>query len=60
MSNDIPKLVKDDPWLEPYSDHISRRMLRLQDHLREAAAAAGSLKDYASTHLDHGIHYDPS
>lgn len=60
MSDDIPKLVKDDPWLEPYSDHISWRMIRLQDHLREAEAAAGSLRDYASTHLDHGIHYDPS
>lgn len=58
MSDDIPKLVQDDPWLEPYTDHISWRMVRLQDHLREAEQRAGSLKDYASTHLDHGIHYD--
>ena len=58
MSNDIPKLVRDDAWLEPYSDHISWRKIRLQDHLRETEATAGSLADYASMHLDHGIHYD--
>ena len=58
MSDDIPKLVRDDPWLEPYSDHITWRMIRLEDHLREIDAKAGSLRDYASMHLDHGIHYD--
>ena len=60
MSDDIPKLVKDDPWLEPYADHISWRMIRLRDHLREVTRAAGSLREYASMHLDHGIHYDCS
>lgn len=60
MSAEVPKLVQDDPWLEPYTDHINWRMARLKDHLHQVSTTTGSLKDHASVHLDHGIHYDHS
>ena len=56
-ASSIPKLVKDDDWLEPYADHISWRMIRLQDHLREIEASSGSIEAYASAHKYVGIHY---
>ena len=59
MSNDTPLLVKNDPWLEPYSDLIARRMVRLQDNLTEIEAKHGSLEAYASAHKYAGVNYHP-
>ncbi|MCP5535549.1 MAG: alpha amylase C-terminal domain-containing protein [Akkermansiaceae bacterium] len=53
----VPKLVQDDCWLEPYADHITWRMIRLQDHLREIEARAGSIEAYSTVHQYVGIHY---
>ncbi|WP_309490420.1 alpha amylase C-terminal domain-containing protein [Oceaniferula flava] len=57
MSENIPLLVKNDPWLEPYTDHIHWRMTRLQDHLQEIEKRYGNLATYASAHQYVGIHY---
>ena len=57
VSEHIPQLVKNDPWLEPYTDPILRRMERLQDHLREIQSRYGTLECYASAHKYVGIHY---
>ena len=58
MSDAPPKLVQDDPWLEPYTDHIAWRMKRLQTHLSETQKQYGSLTHYANEHCNHGIHYN--
>jgi len=57
MNKNIPQLVQDDCWLEPYTDHISWRMIRLQDHIRQIESAAGSIESYATGHKYVGIHY---
>ena len=54
---ELPQLVQDDGWLEPYADHISWRMKRLQDQLLELEASAGSIEAYAQAHKNLGIHY---
>lgn len=54
---EVPKLVQNDCWLEPYAEHISWRMARLQDHLDEICSKAGSLESYAQAHKDLGIHH---
>ena len=57
MSESIPLLVKNDPWLEPYTEHIRWRMTRLQERLGAIDKSAGSLENYATAHLDLGIHF---
>lgn len=59
-SVDVPKLVQDDCWLEPYSDHIARRIQRLDDHLKLINESAGSIEAYAQLHKELGIHYRQS
>lgn len=53
-----PKLVLDDPWLEPYAGQITRRMGRCESRLAEIRKTAGSLKAYATWHNEMGIHRD--
>lgn len=60
MLDTPPKLVLDDPWLEPYADQIVQRMGRCESRLAEIRKSAGSLKAYASWHNEMGIHRDPS
>lgn len=52
-----PKLVRDDPWLEPQQDAIVRRMERLAATLAEIEAASGSLAAHANAHKIAGIHF---
>ncbi len=50
------KIVKDDPWLEPYSPIINARaksVLNLKDKL---TSNYKSLKEFASGHLYYGLH----
>ncbi|GAA5481020.1 alpha amylase C-terminal domain-containing protein [Haloferula sargassicola] len=57
---DVPKLVKDDPWLEPYASRIEERGLRFKgtrSHLERLGN--GSFVDYADSHLTTGIHRQP-
>jgi len=57
VNENIPQLVKNDPWLEPYSDQIQWRIENLRNHLREIESNYGNLKTYASAHKYVGIHY---
>ena len=57
MNDTSPLLVKNDPWLEPYADHIRWRMTHLEDHLREIETSYGSLKSYACAHKYAGVNY---
>ncbi|MCU0794773.1 MAG: alpha-amylase family glycosyl hydrolase [Akkermansiaceae bacterium] len=53
----LPRLVIDDPWLEPYAARIQSRVQRFQAttaHL--ARLAGGSLADHADGHDITGIH----
>lgn len=53
-----PQLVKDDPWLEPYINHINHRIAYFKDHLNWVEKHFGSLKSYSSWHEEMGFHYD--
>lgn len=55
---DIPILVKNDPWLEPYSQQIKDRFQRQQDRLSQVKKHYGSLEKYASAYEFLGFNYD--
>jgi len=52
-----PKLVRDDPWLEPYTGAIERRMKRFEETLESIERNSGSLAAYATGHKLTGIHH---
>ena len=57
---DIPKLVQDDPWLEPQTDAIRRRTELFENTLKHIQEHAGSLPDFARGHKYTGINFDES
>jgi 1,4-alpha-glucan branching enzyme len=57
---DIPKLVQDDPWLEPQTQAILRRNARFENALKEIRRQHGSLASYSHAHGFFGIHFDPA
>lgn len=57
--SDIPKLVQDDPWLEPQTEAIRGRMRFFEDTLADIKHFCGSLSAYATGHKQIGIHYKP-
>ena len=54
---DLPKLVQDDPWLEPQTESIRRRTARFEDALRDIREKHGSLSAYSRGHKFSGIHF---
>lgn len=53
----IPKLIKNDPWLEPFSETIINRLKRASAKERELLTGAGSLSEFASSgHEYFGLH----
>jgi 1,4-alpha-glucan branching enzyme len=52
-----PKLVADDPWLEPQQSAIERRMQRFFDELETIRSHSRTLSAYATGHKFVGIHY---
>lgn len=60
MSQPIPTLVENDPWLAPYSEAIQQRIEKLQDAIRGIQQSHQSLTDYANLHQRWGIHFDSS
>ena len=48
MTVDVPKLVQNDGWLEPYTEDILRRVNRHQSLVAEIVDEHGSLKNYAN------------
>ena len=55
-----PKLVQDDPWLEPHQDAIERRMAQFSDALAEIEQGSKTLAAYATGHKYVGIHFHPA
>ena len=55
-----PKLVQDDPWLEPHQGVIERRMEQFSEALAEIEKNSKSLAAYATGHKYVGIHFQPA
>jgi len=53
----IPKLVQDDPWLQPYVDEINDRILRFNFLLTDIKQRAKSLKNFSNGFIDLGINF---
>lgn len=53
-----PKLVLDDPWLEPHQTAIARRMQQFSETLAAIEASSGSLTNYAVIHQRAGVLFD--
>jgi 1,4-alpha-glucan branching enzyme len=53
-----PKLVLDDPWLEPHQAAIERRMKQFSESLAEIEARSKTLAAYATGHKIAGIHFN--
>ncbi len=54
---DKPKLVRDDPWLEPHQEAVERRMRQFSEAMAAIEAEAKSLTSFATGHKYIGIHY---
>ena len=54
----MPKLVKDDPWLQPYKEEINDRIYRYKELLKNIKAQSKSLKGFAASYKDLGINYN--
>ena len=52
---DTPRLIQNDPWLEPYKDAIVRRMKKALER-EEQLAGKSTLQSFASGHLWFGLH----
>jgi 1,4-alpha-glucan branching enzyme len=59
MTNKIPVIVKNDPWLEPYSEIIYRRELKATEKEIELTDEGQTLSDFATGHLFFGLHHTP-
>jgi len=55
---ELPILVKNDPWLEPYTGEIQRRMDCFHNELTNFKKASGSLERFAEAHKYLGFNYD--
>ena len=52
-----PKLVVDDPWLEPHQGAIERRMQRFSSELAAIERQSHTLAAHATGHKYVGIHF---
>ncbi len=57
-TSSIPILVKNDPWLEPYTGEINDRIKRFKDRKKELEKKYGSLDDFARGYEYLGFNYD--
>jgi 1,4-alpha-glucan branching enzyme len=55
--NSIPKIVREDPWLNPYLDQISDRIAHFNSKLSDIKKNFKSLKNYSALYQDFGINY---
>lgn len=59
MSQDsIPKLIQDDPWLEPYQEAVQERINYFYYKLNRISDDYSSLDHFSRIHEYLGIHYD--
>jgi len=54
----IPKIVKDDPWLAPYKEEISDRIVRFNNLLADIKKHSGGLKNFSKGYTYFGINYN--
>jgi len=54
-----PKLVVDDPWLEPHEAAIQRRIARFESELEAIEKESGSMFAHADAHRCFGVNTDP-
>jgi len=52
-------IIRNDPWLEPYSQRINDRHFRAIQKEKELTRDIPSLKEFASGHLYFGLHRQP-
>lgn len=57
---EIPKLVRDDPWLAPQQGAIERRMCAFSETLAAIESESKTLAAYATGHKYVGIHFHPT
>ena len=57
---EIPIIVRNDPWLEPQTAAILRRNRRFVEELAAIRAKSGSLAAHARGHKFSGIHFKPA
>jgi 1,4-alpha-glucan branching enzyme len=57
MDNTI-QLIKDDPWLKPYENRVSNRLLAYESKLNSIDDNFGSFTEYTSLHKYLGFHFD--
>ena len=55
-----PKLVQDDPWLEPQQGTIERRIRQFSEALAAIEQGSKTLAAYATGHKYVGIHFHPA
>ncbi len=60
MLNVKPKLVQDDPWLEPHQPAIVRRMAQFTAESEAIRSRSKSLAAHATGHQFVGIHFHPT
>lgn len=59
MITNPPVIVKNDPWLSPYSDIILRRALKVNEKETELTRDIRTLSDFATGYLFFGMHHLP-
>ncbi|MFW5851532.1 MAG: alpha amylase C-terminal domain-containing protein [Bacteroidota bacterium] len=52
----IPEIINNDPWLQPYKDAIIGRLDYTKNRENELTGEEGSLSDFANGHLFFGYH----
>ncbi len=55
---ETPKLVKNDPWLEPFTEEIAARIQRQEDRKKLIEEKYGSLSAFADGYKFLGLNYD--
>ncbi|NME71948.1 alpha-amylase family glycosyl hydrolase [Flammeovirga aprica] len=58
MSTKLPKLVKDDPWLEPQTEEINARINSFEQLKNDLNDKYGSIYEFAGAHKFLGFNYD--
>lgn len=53
----IPKIVQDDPWLNPYLEEISDRTVKFNECLKDIKKNFRSLKIFSSAYKELGLNY---
>lgn len=56
-NNSVPKIVQDDPWLNPYLNEINDRVVKFNKLLNDINHNFNSLKNFSSQYRELGINY---